>query len=112
MPSFLSLLAALYVVAAAYLSKATSPHRRYGTPSSSRRCCLANVIGTQARACCSSGHSCGPTGPAPGRHVPVFFIFLVSNLGGLLTPLGDPPLFLGYLNGVDFSGRCASGRTG
>lgn len=36
------------------------------------------------------------------RHIPVFFIFLVSNLGGLLTPLGDPPLFLGFLRGVDF----------
>jgi Na+/H+ antiporter NhaD/arsenite permease-like protein len=36
------------------------------------------------------------------RHLPVFFIFVVSNLGGLLTPLGDPPLFLGFLNGVDF----------
>src|SRR5438445_10238390 len=36
------------------------------------------------------------------RHLPVFFIILVSNLGGLLTPLGDPPLFLGFLNGVDF----------
>jgi Na+/H+ antiporter NhaD/arsenite permease-like protein len=36
------------------------------------------------------------------RHIPVFFIFLVSNLGGLLTPLGDPPLFLGYLRGVPF----------
>jgi Na+/H+ antiporter NhaD/arsenite permease-like protein len=35
-------------------------------------------------------------------HVPLFFIFTVSNLGGLLTPLGDPPLFLGFLNGVDF----------
>jgi Na+/H+ antiporter NhaD/arsenite permease-like protein len=35
-------------------------------------------------------------------HLPIFFIFLVSNLGGLLTPLGDPPLFLGFLNGVDF----------
>jgi Na+/H+ antiporter NhaD/arsenite permease-like protein len=35
-------------------------------------------------------------------HLPVFFIFVVSNLGGLLTPLGDPPLFLGYLRGVDF----------
>jgi Na+/H+ antiporter NhaD/arsenite permease-like protein len=35
-------------------------------------------------------------------HLPVFFIFIVSNLGGLLTPLGDPPLFLGYLGGVDF----------
>jgi Na+/H+ antiporter NhaD/arsenite permease-like protein len=36
------------------------------------------------------------------RHLLVFFIFTVSNLGGLLTPLGDPPLFLGFLRGVDF----------
>jgi Na+/H+ antiporter NhaD/arsenite permease-like protein len=35
-------------------------------------------------------------------HVFVFFIFLVSNVGGALTPLGDPPLFLGFLKGVDF----------
>lgn len=35
-------------------------------------------------------------------HVIVFFIFLVSNIGGALTPLGDPPLFLGFLQGVDF----------
>lgn len=35
-------------------------------------------------------------------HVVVFFIFLVSNAGGSLTPLGDPPLFLGFLQGVDF----------
>jgi len=32
----------------------------------------------------------------------VFFIFLVANIGGALTPLGDPPLFLGFLHGVDF----------
>jgi Na+/H+ antiporter NhaD/arsenite permease-like protein len=32
----------------------------------------------------------------------IFFIFLVSNLGGALTPLGDPPLFLGFLEGVPF----------
>jgi Na+/H+ antiporter NhaD/arsenite permease-like protein len=32
----------------------------------------------------------------------VFFIFLVANIGGSLTPLGDPPLFLGYLHGVPF----------
>ena len=35
-------------------------------------------------------------------HVVVFFIFLVSNVGGSLTPLGDPPLFLGFLKGIDF----------
>ena len=35
-------------------------------------------------------------------HTVVFFIFIVSNAGGALTPLGDPPLFLGFLQGVDF----------
>ncbi len=35
-------------------------------------------------------------------HVVVFFIFLVANIGGGLTPLGDPPLFLGFLKGVSF----------
>ncbi len=35
-------------------------------------------------------------------HVVVFFIFIVSNAGGSLTPLGDPPLFLGFIKGVDF----------
>jgi Na+/H+ antiporter NhaD/arsenite permease-like protein len=35
-------------------------------------------------------------------HTIVFFIFLVSNIGGALTPLGDPPLFLGFLHGVPF----------
>ncbi len=37
------------------------------------------------------------------KHIPIFFIFTVSNIGGCLTPLGDPPLFLGYLKGVPFT---------
>ena len=36
-------------------------------------------------------------------HTVVFFIFLVGNVGGMLTPVGDPPLFLGYLAGVPFT---------
>ena len=36
-----------------------------------------------------------------GHHI-LFFIFIVSNVGGSLTPVGDPPLFLGYLKGVPF----------
>src|SRR5215472_1510231 len=43
-----------------------------------------------------------------GHHV-VFFIFLISNVGGSLTPVGDPPLFLGLLQGVPFwwvAARC------
>jgi Na+/H+ antiporter NhaD/arsenite permease-like protein len=35
-------------------------------------------------------------------HTVIFFIFLVANIGGSLTPLGDPPLFMGYLKGVPF----------
>ena len=35
-------------------------------------------------------------------HIFIFFIFMVSNIGGSLTPLGDPPLFLGFLQGVPF----------
>jgi Na+/H+ antiporter NhaD/arsenite permease-like protein len=37
------------------------------------------------------------------RHTVIFFVFIVSNVGGMLTPLGDPPLFLGYLRGVPFT---------
>ncbi len=37
------------------------------------------------------------------KHLVIFFIFCVSNIGGCLTPLGDPPLFLGYLKGVPFT---------
>jgi Na+/H+ antiporter NhaD/arsenite permease-like protein len=35
-------------------------------------------------------------------YVPIFFIFIVCNIGGCLTPIGDPPLFIGYLRGVPF----------
>lgn len=35
-------------------------------------------------------------------HIVVFFIFLISNIGGAATPLGDPPLFIGFLEGIDF----------
>jgi Na+/H+ antiporter NhaD/arsenite permease-like protein len=40
----------------------------------------------------------------------VFFIFIVSNAGGMLTPIGDPPLFLGYLRGVPFWWNLEHGR--
>ncbi len=40
-------------------------------------------------------------GRVTARHI-VFFIFIVSNVGGCLTPVGDPPLFLGYLEGIPF----------
>ena len=36
------------------------------------------------------------------RHIIIFFIFLVSNIGGCLTPIGDPPLLMGFMRGVPF----------
>jgi len=44
----------------------------------------------------------GNEGRAHRSHAVVFFILLVGNIGGALSPLGDPPLFIGYLKGVDF----------
>ena len=41
-------------------------------------------------------------GRRTNAHVVIFFIFLVANLGGALSPLGDPPLFIGFLRGIDF----------
>lgn len=64
---------------------------------------LASVVGTTGASMVlirplirANGHRARTT------HIVVFFIFLVSNIGGALTPLGDPPLFLGFLRGVDF----------
>ena len=63
---------------------------------------LANVIGTTG----ASMLLIRPFIRINKRHVQayhiVFFIFMVSNVGGCLTPVGDPPLFLGYLKGVPF----------
>src|SRR5439155_3482462 len=41
-------------------------------------------------------------GRTPRGHAVVFFVLLVGNIGGALSPLGDPPLFIGFLKGVDF----------
>jgi Na+/H+ antiporter NhaD/arsenite permease-like protein len=64
---------------------------------------LANVLGTTGasmlllRPFLRANHH-----RSSNSHIPVFFIFTVANCGGLLLPLGDPPLFLGFLEGVDF----------
>jgi Na+/H+ antiporter NhaD/arsenite permease-like protein len=64
---------------------------------------LANIVGTTGasmlliRAMLKSNSHRERT-----AHIPVFFIFIVSNVGGCLLPIGDPPLFLGYLQGLPF----------
>lgn len=101
--SFISLLAALFVASGGILIKVDKP----GRP-------LANVILLVFGAAISN--IIGTTGASmllirpfirlnENRIKPfhiVFFIFMVSNVGGSLTPIGDPPLFLGFLKGVPF----------
>jgi Na+/H+ antiporter NhaD/arsenite permease-like protein len=64
---------------------------------------FASVIGTTGASVLLIRPLLRANAPRERRtHVVVFFIFVVSNCGGLLTPLGDPPLFLGFLKGVPF----------
>lgn len=103
--SFIFMLTALYTIAGGILLVCDLPAApRVNTAILAIGACLANVIGTTGasilliRPLLRINHRRRHT-----RHVPLFFIFLVSNTGGLLTPLGDPPLFLGFLAGVDFT---------
>jgi Na+/H+ antiporter NhaD/arsenite permease-like protein len=102
--SFIALLGSLYVVSGGIHVRGTLA----GSPLSNLSllgigAVLANLIGT-------TGASMVLIRPLlranatreKKQHIVVFFIFIVSNCGGLLTPLGDPPLFLGFLKGVPF----------
>jgi Na+/H+ antiporter NhaD/arsenite permease-like protein len=102
--SFIMLLFALYTVAGGIL--VTGDLR--GTP---RNNAMLLVIGTlMASFVGTTGAAMILIRPllranisrAHNVHVVVFFIFLVANIGGALTPLGDPPLFVGFLHGIDF----------
>jgi Na+/H+ antiporter NhaD/arsenite permease-like protein len=79
-----------------------------GTPLSNAVCLglgavLANVIGTTGASVLLVRPLLRANAARERKaHIFVFFIFVVSNCGGLLTPLGDPPLFLGFLKGVPF----------
>ena len=64
---------------------------------------IANIIGTTGASMILVRPLIRANRARPfNAHVVVFFIFLVSTIGGVLTPLGNPPLFLGYLRGIDF----------
>jgi Na+/H+ antiporter NhaD/arsenite permease-like protein len=103
--SFIVLLAALYVIAGGVLLQGdlvATPLTNTGFLAVGAG--LASVVGT-------TGASMLLIRPllqtnrerARVKHTVIFFIFIVSNIGGMLTPLGDPPLFLGYLQGVPFT---------
>jgi Na+/H+ antiporter NhaD/arsenite permease-like protein len=101
--SFIVLLASLYIVSGGILIRIT----RKATPLAN--CVLLLIGGIAANIFGTTGASMllirpyirMNRGHIKPFHI-VFFIFIVSNVGGALTPIGDPPLFLGYLHGVPF----------
>jgi len=102
--SFIVLLFALYVVAGGIL--VTGDLR--GTPLTNTAMLgfgtlLASLVGTTGAAMILVRPLIRANEKRAHRaHVIVFFIILAANVGGALTPLGDPPLFVGFLHGVDF----------
>ncbi len=102
--SFLALLAALYVISGGiHVSGSLSGTPLVNTWVLALGALLANLIGTTGASMLLIRPLLRANAPRERKvHIVVFFIFVVSNCGGLLTPLGDPPLFLGYLRGVPF----------
>jgi Na+/H+ antiporter NhaD/arsenite permease-like protein len=102
--SFIILLGALYIISGGIYVKGSLN----GTPLANTMllaigAVLASIIGTTgASVLLIRPLLRANTTRVAKAHIVVFFIFVVSNCGGLLTPLGDPPLFLGFLKGVPF----------
>ena len=102
--AFIVLLAALFIISGGIYLRGSLPGTPFiNTVALAMGALLANFIGTTG----ASMLLIRPVLRANERrrhqvHIVVFFIFIVSNIGGLLTPLGDPPLFLGFLRGVPF----------
>jgi Na+/H+ antiporter NhaD/arsenite permease-like protein len=103
--SFIALLGSLYVISGGiHVSGDLAATPRMNTSILALGAVLANLLGTTGasmlliRVLLRTNSERKRT-----AHVPFFFILIVSNCGGLLTPLGDPPLFLGYLRGVPFT---------
>lgn len=103
--SFISLLGALFVISGGIYVRGSLSGSPLGNAAiMAIGAVLANLIGTTG----ASMVLIRPLLRANSRrenkvHIVIFFIFVVSNCGGLLTPLGDPPLFLGFLKGVPFT---------
>ena len=102
--SFIILLASLFIISGGiFLSGDIEPTPRNNTILLTVGGIIANILGTTGAAMLlirpvlrtNSKRQFIP-------HIPIFFIFIVCNIGGCLTPIGDPPLFIGYLRGVPF----------
>ena len=103
--SFIILLGSLFVVSGGILLHGESaPKPSINTALLAIGAVIANLIGTTGASMLLIRPVLRINKPRRHtKHLPIFFIFIVGNIGGLLTPLGDPPLFLGFLNGVPFT---------
>ncbi|MEC7519035.1 MAG: sodium:proton antiporter [Myxococcota bacterium] len=103
--SFIALLGSLYVIAGGiHVSGDLRASPGTNTAILGLGAVLANLIGTTGASMLLIRTLLRTNGQREHvAHLPFFFILLVSNCGGLLTPMGDPPLFLGYLRGVPFT---------
>jgi Na+/H+ antiporter NhaD/arsenite permease-like protein len=102
--SFIALLAALFVISGGiYVQGSLSGTPLVNTGILAFGALIASLVGTTgASVLLIRPLLRANTSRQRTAHIVVFFIFIVSNCGGLLTPLGDPPLFLGFLDGVPF----------
>lgn len=102
--SFIALLGSLYVISGGILLRGDLEGRPLvNTTFLAIGAVIANVIGTTGASMLLIRPMLRTNSEREHTwHIPLFFIFLVSNIGGALTPIGDPPLFLGYLRGIDF----------
>jgi len=102
--SFIVLLAALFVISGGiYLQGSFSGTPLVNTVFMGIGAVLANLIGTTGASVLLIRPLMRANRTRQRKvHVIIFFIFVVANCAGLLTPLGDPPLFLGFLKGVPF----------
>lgn len=102
---FIVLLFSLYVISGGILISGHIPGSpRVNTAILALGALVANLLGTTGASMLLIRPLLRANGKRKHRvHVVIFFIFIVSNIGGLLLPIGDPPLFLGYLRGVPFN---------
>ena len=102
--SFILLLFALYTVAGGILiTGSVRPNPWINTGVLALGTAVASLVGTTGAAMILIRPLIRINeGRQRNVHVVVFFIILVANIGGALTPLGDPPLFIGFLRGIEF----------
>ncbi|MCI0640764.1 MAG: sodium:proton antiporter [Gemmataceae bacterium] len=103
--SFILLLGALYIISGGiYIKGSLSGTPIANTSLMALGAVIANLIGTTGASVLLIRPLLRANKTRKAKaHIVIFFIFIVSNCGGLLTPLGDPPLFMGFTAGVPFT---------